>query len=209
MALRLRSPAIAVIRTIYGAFFAYRQLTPAPRPMADDDLVNDMDQFGYVRLDAAAAPRAVAVYVLGAAGKYAHHGADLKKLLDSVASTTTELIVVAPSDEADDFFKRRTLVEIVRSRSSPACAHYVYPYYIFVVDIPAQPAVPPHRILTSDEVDTLLAREYLHLRDLPVILTTDPPVIWLGGREGQVVEITRPSQTALEAVYYRRIENGV
>jgi DNA-directed RNA polymerase subunit H len=60
----------------------------------------------------------------------------------------------------------------------------------------------------ADETAALLAREYLSHADLPLILADDPPVVWCGGREGQVVEITRDSETAGEAIYYRRIERG-
>jgi DNA-directed RNA polymerase subunit H (RpoH/RPB5) len=54
----------------------------------------------------------------------------------------------------------------------------------------------------------MLARERLERSDLPVILTTDPPIVWNRGREGQVVEITRDSQTSGTALYYRRVERS-
>jgi DNA-directed RNA polymerase subunit H (RpoH/RPB5) len=58
------------------------------------------------------------------------------------------------------------------------------------------------------EVEEFLRREHTTRGDLPVIYTNDAQIVWNGGREGQVVEITRDSQTAGTALYYRRIERA-
>jgi DNA-directed RNA polymerase subunit H (RpoH/RPB5) len=62
--------------------------------------------------------------------------------------------------------------------------------------------------MSPEEVETLFRRGHIVRSDLATILSNDAPIIWNGGREGQVVEITRDSQTAGTALYYRRIERA-
>ena len=81
----------------------------------------------------------------------------------------------------------------------------VYPYHVFAMNIPRHLSVPPHRIMSAEEVADLLATQHKQFHNLPSIYVNDPPVIWCGGRVGQVVEITRPSEVAGTAMYYRRI----
>ncbi|MFA6165772.1 MAG: DNA-directed RNA polymerase subunit RpoH/Rpb5 C-terminal domain-containing protein [Gemmatimonadaceae bacterium] len=226
-------PPNTIVRVLLDEFFPRRGLRAAPRSLAadgaarrftDDEIVNDMEQFGYVRLDAAReAPRGardwVVVLVLGARGRYAAHGPDLRKLLEGVAADRLavagrldELIVVAE----EEFFGKKNLTDVVGEFQATerrgvdaegATPRFnAYPYHIFAHVVPANQSVPPHRLMDAPEAATMLERERLSERDLPAIAASDPPVIWLGGREGQVVEITRPSQTALQAMYYRRIE---
>jgi DNA-directed RNA polymerase subunit H (RpoH/RPB5) len=163
----------------------------------------------------------VVVLVLSSAGKYAHHSPDLRKLLDGVEAERAtkegrldELIVVAE----EPFFTKKHLVDVIRKAQArqaggpdpegAAPFYNAYPYYNFSLVVPEHTAVAPHRLMSRAEVDHLLARERIVRSDLPVILTTDAPIVWNGGREGQVVEITRDSQTAGTALYYRRIERG-
>jgi DNA-directed RNA polymerase subunit H len=227
-------PPAVIIHTLLEAFFPYRGLAPVPRGLGSgaaraptsDDVVNDMEQFFYVRLDARRArPRGardwVVVLVLKEDGKYAHHGPDLRKLLDGVEAERParegrldELLVVA----SEDFFRKKNLMDVVhelRGRQAGgadpggvAPFYGAYPYHNFCCVIPASQSVPPHQLLTDAEVDEFLRAERLALRDLPVLFTSDPPVVWLGGREGQVVRILRPSHTAGVAPYLRRLERG-
>jgi len=68
--------------------------------------------------------------------------------------------------------------------------------------------VPKHEILTKEEADQLLARYGITSQQLPHILTTDPVVKELGGKAGDIVKITRESETAGQSVYYRVVVRG-
>lgn len=228
-------PPNVIVRTLIDAFFPYRGLALAPRGLAreasvrafgDDEVISDMEQFYYVRLDALRkTPRGardwVVVLVLAADGKYSHHSPDLRKLLDGVEAERPtkegrldEVIVVAE----EEFFGKKNLTDVVREfqgkqagGADPAGAapfYSAHPYYNFALVVPESQSVWPHRVMAEDEIAEYLRRERLAFRDLPVIHTTDAPVVWLGGREGQAVEINRPSQTAATALYVRRVEKG-
>jgi DNA-directed RNA polymerase subunit H (RpoH/RPB5) len=228
-------PPNVVIPNICGAFFRYRRLALAPAGLArgagvpvfnEDRVINDMKQFHYVRIDAVReAPRGgrdwVVVLVLDADGKYSQHSPDLRKLLDGIEAERPtkegrldEVIVVAEKA----FFDKKNLTDVIREAqqrqaggpdaAGAAPFYSAYPYRNFALVAPEHTSVPPHRIMDPAEVEDLLRRERIARSDLPVILTSDVQIVWNGGREGQVVEIKRDSQTAGTAFYYRRVERA-
>ena len=228
-------PPNVIIHNIRDHFFPYRGLIPTTRGLARDaevpahavdDVISDMEQFYYVRLDAVReTPRGgrdwVVILVLGADGKYSLHSPDLRKLLEGIEAERPtkdgrldEVIVIA--EEA--FFSKKNLTDIIREAQQrqaggpdtggTAPFYSAYPYYNFSLVVPEHTSVAPHRIMGETEVSDFLRREHIVRSDLPRILTNDAPIVWNGGREGQVVEITRDSQTAGTSLYYRRIERA-
>jgi DNA-directed RNA polymerase subunit H (RpoH/RPB5) len=226
------SPSVVVVRILTDHFFARRGLAacgrggPASAPPArasDDDINAAMARGGHVRLDAArATPRGrrdwVVVLVLAPGGRPAQYSPDLRKLVDAAVAEAgarlDELIIVAERE----FFRRAKLTELVSEwqRAAPggpdeagvAPIIGAYPFTTFCHVVPDHVSVQPHRVMAAGEVAEHLRVLRLARSDLPVILSDDPPVVWAGGREGQVVEITRDSQTALMSYYYRRIERA-
>ena len=64
--------------------------------------------------------------------------------------------------------------------------------------------VPPHRIMSNEEVDVVKQRYNITNNNLfPEISRFDPVAQVIFIRPGEVVEITRPSKTAIESLYYR------
>lgn len=64
--------------------------------------------------------------------------------------------------------------------------------------------VPPHRVLSKDEVDRVKTKyNIMDDTQFPDISRFDPVAQIIGIRPGQVCEIIRPSKTAISAYYYR------
>jgi DNA-directed RNA polymerase I, II, and III subunit RPABC1 len=64
--------------------------------------------------------------------------------------------------------------------------------------------VPPHRVLSDSEVETMMKRyNVIDKTQLPNISRFDPVARVIGLRPGQVCEIIRPSKTSIESLYYR------
>jgi len=64
--------------------------------------------------------------------------------------------------------------------------------------------VPPHRVLTEPEVDTIMKRyNIVSKTQFPNISRFDPVARVIGLRPDQVCEIIRPSKTSIESKYYR------
>lgn len=68
--------------------------------------------------------------------------------------------------------------------------------------------VPPHRIMSPDEVATLKRMRHLKLEELPRISRFDPVAQAICIKPGQVCEITRASRNAIVSFYYRVCVNA-
>jgi len=63
--------------------------------------------------------------------------------------------------------------------------------------------VPKHEIVPEDKVKEVLAKFGSSQDRFPQILFDDPAVIEVGAKKGDIIKITRNSQTAGKTMYYR------
>jgi len=68
--------------------------------------------------------------------------------------------------------------------------------------------VPKHEVLSEEEAKKVLQKYNVKPEQLPYILSTDPVVIELKAKPGDIIKITRKSETAGESVYYRLVVEG-
>jgi DNA-directed RNA polymerase subunit H len=73
------------------------------------------------------------------------------------------------------------------------------------VNILEHELVPKHEVLSKEEKRGLLERLATDEKRLPMILDSDPIVKKIEAKPGDVLRITRKSQTAGKAVYYRLV----
>ena len=67
--------------------------------------------------------------------------------------------------------------------------------------------IPKHAKLAEKDKQKLLQQYNISIRELPRIPKTDAAIASLNVKAGDVVKITRNSQTAKEAVFYRVVVN--
>ena len=65
--------------------------------------------------------------------------------------------------------------------------------------------VPKHEIMTRKEADGVLEKYHCKATDLPLIFVSDPAIIAIGVKPGDMIKITRKSATAGESFYYRYV----
>ncbi len=65
--------------------------------------------------------------------------------------------------------------------------------------------VPEHVVISDQEVQNLLTRYNIELRQLPKILVTDAACKEIGAKKDDVIKIVRRSLTADEAVSFRLV----
>ena len=64
-------------------------------------------------------------------------------------------------------------------------------------------SIPKHSQLSSSQKEKLLEKYNISLKELPRIFKDDAGIITLHSKPGDVIKITRKSETATEAVFYR------
>jgi len=75
------------------------------------------------------------------------------------------------------------------------------------IDIQDHMLVPKHEIMTEEEISNEFSEVDYDFKDLPKIKSTDPVVKTIGAEPGNVLRITRESQTAGVFVTYRIVED--
>lgn len=76
------------------------------------------------------------------------------------------------------------------------------------IEIPKAIHCSPHTIATVEEVNILSDQLKIDVKKLPLILTSDPQILWIGAIIGEIVKIVSFSQTAGEVVNYRIVAKG-
>lgn len=74
-----------------------------------------------------------------------------------------------------------------------------------VVLVPNHIYVPKHEILTVEEAKQVLEQYNCQPTELPLILVSDPAIVGLDVKPGDMIKITRKSSTAGESIYYRYV----
>ena len=74
------------------------------------------------------------------------------------------------------------------------------------IDIQEHMLVPKHEIMTEEEISEEFSDVDYNFKDLPKIKADDPVVKEIGAEPGNVLRITRESQTAGVFVTYRIVE---
>ncbi|MBQ9160760.1 MAG: DNA-directed RNA polymerase subunit H [Methanobrevibacter sp.] len=74
------------------------------------------------------------------------------------------------------------------------------------IDIQDHMLVPKHEIMTEEEISEEFSDVDYDFKDLPKIRSEDPVVKAIGAEPGNVLRITRESQTAGVFITYRIVE---
>lgn len=198
-----------VVTNVIQKFIPYRGWTSPfdPRLLTSDKIELDMKVNEFFRVNASDGKNEIAILILSLNSKYAKLRTDFEELLLRVTTTESEsklkiseVIVIAE----DNYF-----LKIKTTYRAGIITLNAYHYRNFTLAIPEHKSVPKHRIMSEVEVSELVRTTGVQRTGLPIIFTNDPPIIWLGGIPGQIIEITRFSQTSGNSIYYRRIERAM
>ncbi len=73
-------------------------------------------------------------------------------------------------------------------------------------DILQHSNVPKHEILSDSEISNIFKDVEYEIKQLPKIKSDDPVVKAIGAKRGDILKITRESQTAGTFITYRLVE---
>ena len=68
--------------------------------------------------------------------------------------------------------------------------------------------VPKHEILPTEEKQNVLQKYNASPQQFPYILESDPVIKEIGAKPGDLIKITRASETAGQTAYYRLVVEG-
>ena len=71
--------------------------------------------------------------------------------------------------------------------------------------VPDHVYIPKHEIMTKKEAEEVLKKFNCKPSELPLIFVNDPAIIVLGVKPGDMIKISRNSNTAGESIYYRYV----
>ena len=71
--------------------------------------------------------------------------------------------------------------------------------------VPDHVYVPKHEIISIQEAEKILEKYNCKPTELPLIFVTDPAILGLGVKPGDMIKITRKSPTAGTSLYYRYV----
>ncbi len=71
--------------------------------------------------------------------------------------------------------------------------------------VPDHVYVPKHEIISKKEAEEVLKKYNCKPTELPLIFVTDPAILGLGVKPGDMIKISRKSPTAGESLYYRYV----
>ena len=74
-----------------------------------------------------------------------------------------------------------------------------------IILVPNHVYVPKHEIMTKKEAEQIIKDFNCNPTELPFIFVTDPAILGLGVKPGDMIKITRKSGTAGESFYYRYV----
>jgi len=74
-----------------------------------------------------------------------------------------------------------------------------------IILVPSHSYVPKHEIITKKEALEVLEKYHCKPTGLPLIFVSDPAIMGLGVKPGDMIKITRKSATAGESLYYRYV----
>ena len=131
-----------------------------------------------------------------------------KKLLEAMQKKT--LKELAKKEKISEEGKKEELIEKIaeKIKYEKVTGYYRELKKKHKFDIFASELVPKHRILSENEKKELLNKYGVKPLQLPRILSTDPVILELGAKPGDIVEITRKSRTIGESKYYRIVIPG-
>jgi len=193
-----------VIYTTIREFFRHRGINTTHTWMESTAFTSNLNTYEHVKIEGNKGDQYVMCWLLMPGSKYGLRAPEYKKLLNMVPNSKTpgsNFIVIGDSEPSPHV---RKAAEEFRSEH-PTCVLEHHTYDLLNIVIPRHVGVPLHTIATTDQIAEWCKEHGTVKEDLSRILVTDPPVVWCGARQGEVVKIYRSSESAGKAVAMRLV----
>lgn len=213
-----------IVNVIKNDFIRYRGLTINNLDdITEEQVSRGIETVGYIKIYATRnSPRGkrqnTIILILDETSKYSHNSPELKKIMNSIDleesyknKTLDELILIVGNSVEN----KKNLIEVIKNYQQRETKGPDYkgigPFYTVIYFrnmkscIPEYVGVPKHILMNPQESIEFLDYQLKTISDLPKILHIDPQILWIGGRQGQLIKIIRDSDTTGESEEVRAI----
>lgn len=187
----------------------YRGLKTEHKEMPQEVLEKQLYREGYVIIDCVYPPdyriagkRGLKLYAVlcHANSDFHNKSANVGKLFSSLPSEKCELLLFT-----GQHLKSQVITKITEYKHIDT---YGILHIRIAVELPKCVHCSPHSVITLDEQKLLEEQLKIDVKKLPLILTSDPQIIWIGAVAGEVVKIKGMSSVAGDAITYRYVIKG-
>lgn len=190
-------------------FLKYRKVVIDPKYefMPEDELIKHLRHYEYVKISGTRTDkhgtRPFFIILIAPGSKYAINTPQFKKIFGTIKDTDLDSkaeIVIISEQPLTNFIKHQ-----IRTEKTEHPGIYIenYEYKMFAIVIPNHIMVPKHIIMEDAEVAEFCANFHTQPSRMDKILVTDPPVVWLGARPGDVIKVIRDSEITGTSIGYR------
>jgi DNA-directed RNA polymerase subunit H len=204
-------------------FFASRNITRETPSTNKDEFSINMRSMGYVLIEGTAAARErlpqrnVVFVIFSQTSEAARKKSNFKKLLDQIISGSGKSSATKknyPNNTDMIFISNERPVsaisgydEIISEMKKESTGVYTEAYtYEKIIITPDNNIVPQHRIMSQEEVEKLNENRLTSDARRPPIPYSDLPIVWLGARPGDVIEIRKVSGSTGYSINYRVVK---
>lgn len=200
----------SIENTIYCNLFKYIEIVgfEAIHDEGDDknmpvkkekkDLIKTLQFYSYVKIKAIKKDDIMYIFLVED-NSLVSKSLEFKKLLNTIQEKEAHLIIV--SKEGIKTPVKKFLSKYTKKKLWIKNLLYAH----FKVDVRKNEMVPKHSLCDLEETQRVMTDNQIdNLTQFPKIKNTDPQVLWLGGKAGQLVKIIRRDITG-EVLYYRII----
>ncbi len=200
-----RHPHVVVYENIYEMFH-YRGIKDAPAKKDSKSFNEEFLTTGFKSIKAKNKRNEYVLFIItqensGYETKSADAMALINKQIRATGAEISELIFITSKPIGSHLAKTFAKFEV----ENPQIHLELHSYEMFISVKPKHVSYDEHIIMKPEEVQELLNFMNINIGANPRIFTTDPAVVWIGGREGDMIKIRRRSETAGQAYYYRLV----
>jgi DNA-directed RNA polymerase subunit H len=152
------------------------------------------------------------IILIGKGSRMAKNIQEFRKMFTSVVKKPTaskdtqsliEVLIISDRELSKNI--KQTAIDKEIAAEYPTCRLHIsaYTYDVFKIVNPEVDCVPKHQLAPKDETEQFFNLLYKKPPSLPRILSSDPAVVWIGGRPGDVIAIDRISESCGTTRVYR------
>jgi DNA-directed RNA polymerase subunit H (RpoH/RPB5) len=127
------------------------------------------------------------------------------KLINHIRYPNADAIIITPNKMNSSI--RSYITDLSNTSEHRTRTFRAYTYALLKTVLPKYELVPEYRILSDDD-KAELEKHYQTYADLPRIFDSDPQMVWIGAKVGDIVEYKYSSEITIHGIGYCSVVEG-